>query len=111
MLAILSSVVAAQEENPSVDSSSGVEFRSGQGHTFKVPEDMIVEKHPGLVVLIPVDEYLGMKVLQYDDRFKKMQELIDSLKAQVVELQQQILVLQTKKEVAVENSNQTVSSP
>ncbi|HNX81798.1 MAG TPA: hypothetical protein PKL77_06590 [Candidatus Omnitrophota bacterium] len=108
MFAIFPSIAVAQED-PALNNTAGVDFRSSQGHTFKVPEDMIVVKHPGYVVLLPVDEYLGMKVLQYDDRFRKMQETIDSLQTQVVELKQQVETLQTEKELA-QNSNQTVPS-
>ncbi len=110
MLLIFPVAGSAQEVVPA-DASGGVEFRGSQGHRFKVPHDMVEEKHPGFVALVPVDEYVGKKILQYDDRFKVMQETIDIMKSQIAKLQEQIAALQTNTTIPVQNSNQTVSVP
>ncbi len=54
---------------------------TSEGLTFRVPEDMPIEKRNGIVAPIPFDEYMYGKFAQLDQRMKSIEMKIDRIEA------------------------------
>ncbi|GEM_PF-1545381 len=50
-----------------------------EGLTFRVPEDMPIEKRNGIVAPIPFDEYMYGKFKQMDQRLKTIDERLERI--------------------------------
>lgn len=80
VLASASSFVRAEDAQKDESSANNFQYQTvttKDGLTFRVPEDMPIEKRNGIEQPIPFDEYMYGKFKQMEVRLKSMESQLD----------------------------------
>ena len=73
---------AKEEDQPKKEEPSNFKYQTittKEGLTFRVPEDMPIEKRGGIQAPIPFDEYMYGKFKQIDNRLKNIEQKLDEI--------------------------------
>jgi hypothetical protein len=79
----------------SKEDSQNLVIKTVEGHKFSVPEDRVIEKKHGVLIMMPIDEYVAMKFSKLEDRLSDIEDSIKALGDEVTLLKKEIETLKT----------------
>ncbi len=101
-LCIVQPVLADETKTDKEDKDDNFQYTTlttKEGLTFRVPEDMPIERRGGIQAPIPFDEYMYGKFKQMDDRLKDIETMLEDIR-KILKSQKQ-----TKAETLVSNKS------